>query len=366
MTSATTEDRISDLARDAGLSGRTWASFQCDDAVQDYLDRCGAIDVKLQINAWERSYAAGAAERRRVVEKWVERWTTAPEDYDAFGTETLQICGPWNGRTLRRVLIHPVHQGYQADRYGSGLHATWEEDPREIDRRLEETAARERALAAKREAARATSQAWLSSASDADLEDELSSDDEARAPRSEVRAEIRRRRDARDAAVREEEYQRSSDEVSRHQVIVDDGSPSRPGRWGNIPGRPSRVYYAIEISSWPRDAGVATVNEARSGERGRGHRPESIGRLRDVARRLGDGSLRGARAEDVPPAPVLDRIGHDRLKSVHRAEIVGRVVWVGPITLGGEPTILDARGHIVRKKDVRDAILERMAKGEFQ
>jgi hypothetical protein len=35
---------------------------------------------------------------------WVAFWTTAPEDYDWFGTGTAEQCGEWKGKQLRRVV----------------------------------------------------------------------------------------------------------------------------------------------------------------------------------------------------------------------------------------------------------------------
>jgi len=43
--------------------------------------------------------------------------TTAPKDYDGFGTFTINAIGP-----KRWVLIEQEHFTWQTQRYGSGLH----------------------------------------------------------------------------------------------------------------------------------------------------------------------------------------------------------------------------------------------------
>lgn len=52
------------------------------------------------------------------------RYTTAPEVYDGFGTETVERMGVTNrnGDEWRRVEILDEHADWQIGRYNSGLH----------------------------------------------------------------------------------------------------------------------------------------------------------------------------------------------------------------------------------------------------
>ena len=54
---------------------------------------------------------------------WVVTYTTAPEDYDWFGTHTVTIAGKdKRGKTVRMVMSDPKHVDAQRGRYASGLH----------------------------------------------------------------------------------------------------------------------------------------------------------------------------------------------------------------------------------------------------
>jgi hypothetical protein len=55
-------------------------------------------------------------------------YTTAPEDYDWFGTHTVAIVGTTDrGKTVRKVLSDPNYLDGQRARYGSGLHLAVDE-----------------------------------------------------------------------------------------------------------------------------------------------------------------------------------------------------------------------------------------------
>lgn len=61
------------------------------------------------------------------------RYTTAPIDYDGFGTRTVfPDCGSDSGKTIRQVAIHAEHLQWQETRYSSGMHASWK--PEDFDR----------------------------------------------------------------------------------------------------------------------------------------------------------------------------------------------------------------------------------------
>lgn len=51
-------------------------------------------------------------------------YTSAPEGYDGFGTETLAVVGrePRTGNDVRKVSTPAEHHEWQTQRYGSGLH----------------------------------------------------------------------------------------------------------------------------------------------------------------------------------------------------------------------------------------------------
>lgn len=54
-------------------------------------------------------------------------YTTAPADYDGFGTEALTTVGTYNHKPLRKVRIHDPHISWQMNRYWSGLHPVFTE-----------------------------------------------------------------------------------------------------------------------------------------------------------------------------------------------------------------------------------------------
>lgn len=60
------------------------------------------------------------------------RYTTAPVDYDAFGTQTLENnCGADSSRPdrpFRKVSIRAEHLKWHEARYGSGMHASFTEE----------------------------------------------------------------------------------------------------------------------------------------------------------------------------------------------------------------------------------------------
>lgn len=58
---------------------------------------------------------------------WPATYTTAPKDYDWFGTHTEAIVGTIKGKTIRKVRSDPHHVEAQRDRYASGLHMAADE-----------------------------------------------------------------------------------------------------------------------------------------------------------------------------------------------------------------------------------------------
>lgn len=54
-------------------------------------------------------------------------YTTAPESYDGFGTETVAVVGTLDGKPLRKIETPSIFASWQAQRNGSGLHSTYTE-----------------------------------------------------------------------------------------------------------------------------------------------------------------------------------------------------------------------------------------------
>ena len=137
------------MARAAGASGESWAHWTASDAVQDAIETVDDLDT----DAIKSAFKEGARENR--IATWRTVWTTAPADYDTFGTETIEECGPWFAKSLRRVAIEPGNFVYQTSRYGSGLHSWWKDDPRVEQAKVEARAAEERVERKQREEKRA-------------------------------------------------------------------------------------------------------------------------------------------------------------------------------------------------------------------
>ena len=71
------------------------------------------------------AYPALAAEVRTllpIAPTLVSTYTTAPVDYDGFGTETVAVVGTFDKKPLRHVETPVEHVEWQRMRYGSGLH----------------------------------------------------------------------------------------------------------------------------------------------------------------------------------------------------------------------------------------------------
>jgi len=345
----TTADALA-FARAAGRAGRSWMDLAADPDLGAY---CEAHIETFDTAAIETAWTAGRRERR-TAGGWVTLWTTAPADYDSFQTETLEACGSWRGRELRRVLVDPRYVTYHRDRYASGLYGSWTEDPRLAE--IEVAARRERLRLddERRAARRVEGLAWLAAATDDELDAAIDADEvESRGlTYAELRAEILRREAAAAAAARAADWARCAAAVPMGAILVDDGVPAQRGIWGVIPGRPARIYYAVRIqpgSDWQGLADQAIVESSVDGA--------VVGSLAGVAARLADGSLRIAPADDVPPEPVTRRIGHDRHREIMRVAVGDRVVWVGRPCFAAEVLVLDERGRIVRARRLREMAL---------
>lgn len=57
------------------------------------------------------------------------RFTDAPEAYDGFGTQTIDVgYGKTFRGAIRKVEIHPEHLEWQVNRYQSGMHFAYTEE----------------------------------------------------------------------------------------------------------------------------------------------------------------------------------------------------------------------------------------------
>jgi hypothetical protein len=63
----------------------------------------------------------------QTAEPRIVTYTTAPAEYDGFGTRIEQVMGTYNGHIVRRVTTPERHVRWQRDRYGSGLFSSWSE-----------------------------------------------------------------------------------------------------------------------------------------------------------------------------------------------------------------------------------------------
>jgi hypothetical protein len=69
------------------------------------------------------AYRAELVSREEDGTRLVPTWTSAPVDYDGFGTVTVASdCGVYCGKPIRKVETALKHLNWQRDRYGSGLH----------------------------------------------------------------------------------------------------------------------------------------------------------------------------------------------------------------------------------------------------
>jgi len=343
----TTRDlsNLTTLAHAAGAAGRSWAQFQGDDAVQDYV--CANDDYENHIEAWRAAWQTGAAQHL-AVQGWVSRWTTAPTDYDCFGTTTAELCGDWHGKPLRRILCHPHHVSYQEGRNGSGMHPTWSVDPRIEEREAAARHDRLTRLRAEDEERRAMGLVWLAGASEAEIEGAEERDEvELRGLKyTDLRDELKRRAEVSAAADRAATWARCRAAFEDGAILVDNGTPGQRGVYGWIPGHPSRIYYGVRVvEHWahPGDAEQATVITG-----GRGATP--AGSLAYVADWISSGRCRVVTAGDVPPEPVTRRIGQDRWQEIVKIQAGDRTVWVGRALGAYEPLILDAAGRLIRAK----------------
>lgn len=345
---------LADRAREAGEKGQSWRDFTYD--VCEEVAALDATGAQLDVDAIERAWREGHR-KHLIASGWLIRWTTAPADYDQFGTGTIEECGEYRGKKLRSVLLDPMHADYQIGRYGSGLHGSWEEDPRERDRRRAEELAREKAEREAYEARRKAGLDWLTSTPDSLLdgdEDQLDVELRARCLRWEDARDERRNRKAKhEADERAATWARCRAAVPDGATLIDEGTQGYRSFYGWVPGRPPRAWRGIKV--WPNHARPDDASEAWVyGEGGPG-KDSLVGSLLDVADDIVKGTKRLAGPDEiVPPRAVIDRIGV-AYTEILRVEVSGKVAWVGMPTFARELLVLDDLGKIVRTKALREA-----------
>lgn len=340
------------LARAAGRAGMAYDDWTGSEELYAALEAYDAAGARFDTRACEAAFREGRREYR-LAGGWRRIWTTAPEAYDQFGTTTVEACGMYGHKPLRCVLVDPAHAEYQMGRYGSGLHGSWDEDPREREARWEAARRAEEQEREDRARRRAEGLEWLKTA---DVDTILEGDDvDALGSRclewSDLRAEQRRRREEREASERAEKWARYRATFSDGATLIDNGTPGYRGYYGWIRGRDPDAWRSCVVK--PHYAKADDPDEALVVAEG----GVDVGTLEYVADKLAAGEFRvAAVGEHVPPRAVLKRVGC-LYTEVIRAELGGQVAWVGKPQFGSEPLILDEEGKVVRKKALREAAL---------
>jgi hypothetical protein len=334
---------LTEMAREAGREGQNWHRFTFREDVGALCENLPDNEMNAALVAWEE----GNREHRIKTNGWVVYFTTAPEAYDTFGTETIETCGEWHGKELRKVMSHPHHTDYQRDRYCSGLHGSWDQDPR-----VQEAEGKARREAwAREDAARAEARRIaliaLKGVSDEALI-EMSDDPGNTLTSQDIRDERKRREAAAAIAIRESKWAAATKLVPIGATFLDNGTEGFRGIFGWIKGQDPHVYYSIRYDGeYTRDVektdivGEGCVNRIS---------------LEYAAEWIQSGRLKIVQPGEVPPQKVTERIGHENVKKIQRHEVCGRVVWSGAKPFSYEVLILDENGRIVRAQKVIDKV----------
>jgi hypothetical protein len=342
------------MARSAGAAGIDYQRFLHDDATGEAfesLDEADIFGTHTTANI-EDAFVEGRREYRQTKGGWIVCWTTAKADYDQFGTEEIE-CHEWNGRSLRKVLMEPNNAVFQRGRYLSGA-AIWDEDPREVERKIRETIDRENAEAEERRVIREVGLSWLRSADLSQRTDEDLVDNELRSRGlvwKDLWTEQARREEDAKTAERAAEWNRCRSMFADGCTIVDPGRDAQRGQFGVIPGSDCAVYRNVRVV--PHWSAKDSVEDARVVD----ERHTDAGSLWFVAERLQKGEYRIATADEcLPPALVLDRLKPSRLHNLLRVETEGRVVWASRERFSySNIVVVDEQGKLVRKKSIKEA-----------
>ena len=345
-----------------GVKGGTYDDFSHDDAVGEAfmaLDELNILD-RSTTETIEAAFHEGLC-AFRLVSGWPTTWTTASESYDysGLGTTTLESC-EWKGKTLRKVIMHPTHAAYQCGRYSSGINFVGDEDPRIVDARIQAQIDRENAEREASAQRRIAGLGWLKTAdiepsSCPNLEGVLYQKGLTWRDRD---LEETRRHDEKEAAERGTLWGKCRAAFVDGVTMVDPGRDAQRGIGGIIPGTDCAIYRnVVVVPHWQaRDADETIVEDERH---------TVVGSLHRVAERLQKGELRLARPDEMlPPASVMDRLKPSRLESIKRFEIDDHIVWVGRQSFSLDISVLNDKGHIVRKQSIVQAARAALLKSE--
>ena len=344
-----TRTDLETLARDAGRAGKDFQGFLYDledDAAKlaselNNADELPAIEAALTEGLREHFEKAG----------WISLWTTAPADYDGFGTFKIELAGDLHGKPVRRVLVDPRHIGWQMGRYSSGALA-WESDPI----KAEEERARRRAQQDDEDRERAERRAaglvWIR-----EIAPSLLDDDEKLDPELSKRAltwhdafvERKRRVEEKERARLIAQWNECRAAFKDGCTLVDPGRPSARDSFGYvIPGRDPEVYRNVTTTAYDEiDADRVPVHDENR---------NFVGSLFMVAKRLKSGELRIAEPTEVfPPLAVVKRINRPYTEVLRVPVGDEKHVWVGWPLFGTGLLVLDDAGHLVRRKAHIDA-----------
>jgi hypothetical protein len=343
-------DELCRRIRELAANGADWNCVLFNDTIHDAYCELSKSD-ELDKDKLESAFIEGRREYR-ISAGWIVVWTNARVDYDQFDTEELE-CHEWHGRPLRKVLVNPGNLVYQRSRYISGA-SYWDEDPREVERRIQEKIAKERAEDEERARIREAGLEWLRTADLSQRTDEDLFDNELRSRGltwSDLRKEQTRRVDEKAAAERSALWNECRAAFADGCTIVDPGRDAQRGTYGPIPGSDCAVYRNVRVV--PHWSEKNSIHDDRVED----ERHEFVGSLARVAELLTKGLLRIASVdEQLPPAAVLDRLKPSRLDRVVRVECEGRVVWTAREKYSySEIVVLDEAGKLVRKKSIKEA-----------
>lgn len=343
----TAAEALLQLARSFGAAGKQYTDLSYSDefvaayeAVEAECD--GRVD-RVTKEGFEAAYLAGRREWR-LAGGWKTAWTTAPVDYDGFGTETMEGPFEWNVTDrLRRVLIDPEFYGWQTERYL----VSWDEDPREVEVKIQAKLAAEKVERETREQRRAEGLVWIRTAP---IEDEAVEEValERGLTREDVRVERRRRHEEARRVQLAAQWAKCRGAFEDGVTLVDDGASASFAEGFRIPGRAPALFRGVVVRPLYGAENDPELARVETSDR------KLVGSLEFVAERIGRGELRVAGPSEVLPAKaVVDRLGCS-WKEVFRTP---SGVWVGRPLGSAGALVLDDSGRLVRKKAVVEAAL---------
>lgn len=302
----------------------------------------------------EAAFVEGRREYR-VANGWICLWTNAHETYDAFDTESIEEF-EYDRKVVRRVLVNPRHEDFQRARYASGANV-WDEDPREIAKRVQERIAKDKAEFEEKRRVREEGLAWLRTVDVAKFwTDENAFDIELHnrgLTWKDAREEEKRREEESEAKERAAEWERCRSAFVDGCTIVDPGRDAERGKYGPIPGTDCAVYRNVRVIPSYEKGREDNAEDARVVD----ERNADVGSLWSVAGRIQGGSMRVAGLDEcLPPTAVMDRLRPSRLDHVVRVECEGRVVWgMRERCSYMSIIVVDEIGKLVRKRSIKEA-----------